>query len=41
MALQVAGLTACYMDRDASTFGTTLQKHPRIVKVFLQGDGDR
>ena len=38
---QVAGLTACYIDRDASTFGTTFTKaNQESAKVFLQGDGD-
>ena len=38
---QVAGLAACYMDRDASTFGTNFTKaNQESVKVFLQGDGD-
>ena len=38
---QVAGLAACYVDRDASTFGTNFTKaNQESVKVFLQGDGD-
>ena len=38
---QVAGLVACYFDRDASTYGAVTTKDNQIsAQTFLQGDGD-
>ena len=38
---QIAGLAACYVDRDATTFGTTSSKaNQESVKAFLLDQGD-
>ena len=38
---QVAGQVACYLDRDASTYGAVTTKANQITaQTFIQGDGD-